>query len=125
MPSALLKLGENVPDLVAEILGAAGHDVALAREEELAGVEDDATLEAAIKEGRALVTFDLHVSDIRRHDPSGTPGIVVLRLRNRSLPPIRRTALALSGLLDAEPLTGRLWVVSDDRLRIGPAEGRG
>jgi hypothetical protein len=75
MPAALLKLDENIPDLVAEILGAAGHDVALARDEQLSGVEDETLLGAAITEARALVTFDLHFSDIRRHDPSGTPGI--------------------------------------------------
>jgi predicted nuclease of predicted toxin-antitoxin system len=125
MPAALLKLDENIPDLVAEILGAAGHDAARARDEELAGAEDEALLGAAIMEARALVTFDLHFSDIRRHDPSGTPGIVVLRLRNQSLPPVRRAALALANLLSSEPLTGRLWILSDDSLRIWPAEARG
>lgn len=124
MPAALLKLDENVPDLVAEILGAAGHDAALARDEALAGVEDEALLGAAILEARALVTFDLHFSDIRRHDPSDTPGIVVLRLRSQSLPPVRRTARALAELLSSEPLAGRLWILSDDRLRIWPAEDR-
>ena len=84
MPAALLKRDENVPDLVAEILGAAGHDAALARDERLAGVGDEALLGAAVTEARALVTFDLHFSDIRRHDPTGTPGIVVLRLRDQS-----------------------------------------
>jgi predicted nuclease of predicted toxin-antitoxin system len=124
MPAASLKLDENIPDLVAEILRAAGHDAALARDEGLAGVEDEALLGAAITEDRALVSFDLHFSDIRRHDPSGTPGIVVLRLRSQSLPPVRRAALALADLLSSEPLTGRLWILSDDRLRIWPAESR-
>ena len=124
MPAALLKLDENIPDLVAEILGAAGHDAALARDEQLAGVDDEALLGAAITEARALVTFDLHFSDIRRHDPSGTPGIVVLRLRSQSLPPVRRAALALADLLYSEPLRGRLWILSEDRLRIWPAESR-
>ena len=58
MPAALLKLDEHVPDLVAEILGAAGHGA----------------------------------------------------------------ALALADLLSSEPLTGRQWILSDDRLRIWPAE---
>ena len=124
MPAALLKLDENIPDLVAEILGAAGHDAALARDEQLAGVDDEALLGAAVTEARALVTFDLHFSDIRRHDPSGTPGIVVLRLRSQSLPPVRRAALALADLLYSEPLRGRLWILSEDRLRIWPAESR-
>jgi predicted nuclease of predicted toxin-antitoxin system len=122
MPAVRFKLDENVPDLMAEILGAAGHDAALARDEELAGVDDEALLGAAVREGRALITFDLHFSDIRRHDPSATSGIVVLRLRSQSLPPVRRAALALADLLTSEPLKGRLWILSDDRLRIWPAE---
>jgi len=122
MPGALLKLDENVPDLVADILGTAGHDAALARDEGLAGVDDEALLGAAGREARALITFDLHFSDIRRHDPSGTPGIVVLRLRSQSLLPVRRAALALADLLRSEPLAGRLWMLSEDRLRIWPAE---
>jgi len=61
MPAALLKLDENIPDLVAEILGAAGHDA----------------------------------------------------------------ALALANLLSSEPPNGRLWILSDDHLRIWPAEVRG
>ena len=123
MPAVLLKLDENIPDLVAEILGAAGHDAALARHEALAGVDDEELLGAAVREARALVTFDLHFSDIRRHDPSATPGIVVLRLRSQSLPSVRRAALALADVLTLEPLTGRLWILSDERLRIWPAEG--
>jgi len=122
MPAASLKLDENIPDLVAEILGAAGHDVALARNEGLAGSEDEALLAAALAEHRALVTFDLDFSDIRRHDPSMSPGIVVLRLRSQSLLPVRRAALALAALLSSEPLKGRLWILGDDRLRIWPAE---
>ena len=123
MPAASLKLDENIPDLVAEILGGAGHDVALARNEGLAGSEDEALLRAVIAEDRALVTFDLDFSDIRRHDPANSPGIIVLRLRSQSLPRVRRAALALATLLSSEPLTGRLWILSDDRLRIWPAEG--
>jgi predicted nuclease of predicted toxin-antitoxin system len=122
MPAALLKLDENIPDLVAEILGAAGHDVALARSEGLAGGKDEDLLGAAIAEDRAVISFDLDFSDIRRHDPSRSPGIIVLRLRSQSLPAVRRAVLALADLLCSEPLKGRLWILSDDRLRIWPAE---
>ena len=36
-----VKLDENVPDSVGTILRAAGHDVALARDQQLTGVADD------------------------------------------------------------------------------------
>jgi hypothetical protein len=35
-----VKLDENVPDSIGAILQQAGHDVALARDEQLAGVSD-------------------------------------------------------------------------------------
>jgi predicted nuclease of predicted toxin-antitoxin system len=125
MPSALLKLDEHIPDLVTEILGTAGHDAALARHEKLAGVDDETLLAAAVAEGRALVTFDLDFSDIRRHDPSRTPGVIVLRLHSQSLPSVRRAALALAQLLSSEALAGRLWILDENRLRIWPAEAPG
>lgn len=122
MAAVLPTLDEHVPDLVADILAAAGYDATRARHENLAGVDDDRLLAAAVSEGRALVTFDLDFSDIRRHNPSSTLGIVVLRPCNQSLPSVRAAALALAGLLQSEPLEHRLWILSEDRLRIWPAE---
>jgi hypothetical protein len=43
-----VKLDENVPDSVGAILREAGHDVALARDEQLTGVPDDQLLTAAM-----------------------------------------------------------------------------
>jgi len=117
---AAIKLDENVADLVGTVLREAGHDVAPARDEGLAGASDERIAAQALAEGRALVTFDLDFSDIRRHPPVGTPGIVVLRLRDQTLKPIRRTAGVLAKLLVDEPLRGRLWILDEHRLRIWP-----
>jgi len=45
-----VKLDENVPDSVGTILREAGHDVAFARDEQLAGVPDDQVLTTAASE---------------------------------------------------------------------------
>ena len=108
------------PDIVASVLRAAGHDVALARDEALAGANDERIFAHASAEGRALVTFDLDFSDIRRHPPAGTPGIVVLRLRDQTLQQVRRTAGVLATLLLQESLQDRLWILDEHRLRIWP-----
>jgi hypothetical protein len=55
---AAVKLDENVPDSVGAILQEAGHNVALARDEQLAGVPDDQLLTVAVGEGRVLTSFD-------------------------------------------------------------------
>lgn len=117
---ALVKLDENVADLVGDILRRAGHDVRLARDQQLTGVDDQQLLAATSAEGRALVTFDMHFSDIRRHPPEATPGIIVLRLRDQTFKPVGRAATALATLLSKEPLVGRLWVLDEERLRIWP-----
>ena len=119
---ARIKLDENVADVVCDVLREAGHDVAMAREEHLAGVDDERLLAVAASEDRALVTFDLHFSDVRRHPPEGKSGIVVLRLRAQTLDPIRRAAAVLAKLLVDQPLLGRLWVLDEQRLRIWPAD---
>jgi predicted nuclease of predicted toxin-antitoxin system len=117
---ALLKLDENLPDLAGDVLRDAGHDVALARDEGLAGAADDELLAVAVSEGRALVTMDLDFSDVRRHPPADASGIVVLRLHDQTLPGVQRAAGHLAGLLSREPLQGHLWILDESRLRIWP-----
>lgn len=115
-----LKLDENLPEVARELLQTAGHDVATAREEGLAGAADDALLTAAKGESRVLVTLDLDFADVRRYDPADTAGIVVLRLHDQTLPMIRRTIVRLADLLSREPVSGRLWILDESRLRVWP-----
>ena len=117
---ASVKLDENMPDAAAEILRSAGHDVALARDDGLAGQDDDRLGGVAASEGRVLVTLDLDFADIRRHPPAATPGLVVLRLHRQTLGLMRRAAIALGDLLTSEPVAGKLWVVDEARVRVWP-----
>jgi predicted nuclease of predicted toxin-antitoxin system len=97
-----VKLDENVPDSVAGILRDAGHEVALARDEQLAGAADDHILAVASREGRVLVSLDRDFTNILRHPPRSTAGIVVFRLQSQTLPLIRRLAVALAIHLNKE-----------------------
>jgi predicted nuclease of predicted toxin-antitoxin system len=117
---ALVKLDENVPDSVGTILREAGHDVALARDEQLAGVPDDRVLTVAASEGRVLVSFDRGFSNVLQHPPAATAGIVVIRLGDQTLPRVRQVAVTLALLLTTERIQGRLWVLDESRLRIWP-----
>lgn len=117
---ASVKLDENLPDSVAGILRGAGHDVALARDQELAGANDDRLLEVAASEGRTLVTLDRDFTNILRHPPSATAGIVVIRLHQQTLPRIRHVATVLAGQLANESVGRRLWVLDESRIRIWP-----
>jgi predicted nuclease of predicted toxin-antitoxin system len=96
---AAVKLDENVPDSVGTILRQAGHNVALARDQQLAGVDDDRLLSVASSEGRALITLDRDFTNTLRHHPTAHAGIVVIRLHAQAFPLIRRSAEELARLL--------------------------
>lgn len=115
-----VKLDENVPDLAATILRQAGHDVALAREEQLAGAPDSHVLTVARNEGRVLISLDRGFANVLQHPPEATAGIVVIRLHAQTLPRIRRVAEVLGDLLVNRPVKGRLWVLDESHLRIWP-----
>jgi len=117
---AAVKLDENVPDSVAALLRQAGHDVALARDQKLAGAPDDRLLAVAASEGRTLVTLDRDFTNILAHPPATTAGIVVIRLQHQTLPRIRAVATSLAARLAQESARGRLWVLDESRLRIWP-----
>jgi predicted nuclease of predicted toxin-antitoxin system len=76
---AAVKLDENVPDSMGAILRGAGHDVVLARDEQLAGVPDDQLLKVAVGEGRVLISFDRGFANVIQHPPGATSGVVVIR----------------------------------------------
>lgn len=118
-----VKLDENVPDSLGAILRQGGHDVAFARDQYLAGTNDDRILAVAASEGRVLISLDRDFANVLQHPPERTAGIVVLRLHDQTLPLIRHTAETLSGLLADKRLRGRLWVLDESRLRIWPQAG--
>ena len=101
-----VKLDENVPDSVGTILREAGHDVALARDEQLAGVPDDWLLTAATREARVLVSFDRGLANVIQHPPEATAGIVVIRLAAQTLPRVRQVARTLAAWLTTEHVVG-------------------
>lgn len=117
---ATVKLDENVPDSVGAILAQGGHDVALARDEELAGVEDDRLPTVASEEGRTLISLDRDFTNILRHSPVPTAGIVVIRLKDQTLPRIRQAATTLRDLLHQHAGRGQLWILDESRLRVWP-----
>lgn len=79
-----VKLDENLPAAIAELLREAGHDADTVPEEGIAGQDDEAVWDAAQRAGRFLVTQDLDFSDIRRFQPGTHHGILLVRLANPS-----------------------------------------
>jgi predicted nuclease of predicted toxin-antitoxin system len=79
-----IKLDENLPVRLANLLTSLEHDVHTTHEEGLDGRDDLEIWEAAQKESRFLITQDLDFSDTRRFAPGSHHGILLLRLHSPS-----------------------------------------
>jgi predicted nuclease of predicted toxin-antitoxin system len=113
-----IKLDENLPEELGEILAEGGHDVHTVRGESLTGEDDGIIFSAAVNEGRMLLTQDLDFSDIRQFKPGTHPGIVLIRLRE---PSRRRVIVRIQQVLSESSIDewqGCFVVISDRKLRI-------
>jgi len=77
-----IKLDENLPLQLANLLKGLGHDAHTVHEEQLIGHNDREIWEAAQKELRFLITQDLDFSDSRRFAPGSHHGILLIRLHS-------------------------------------------
>jgi len=118
-----VKLDENLPAALADLLRSARHDVRSVLQERLGGRPDPDVYLAAIREGRLLVTFDTDFSNIRTYPPGRHEGIVVFRVRDqrwKSLGPVVRRMLQERVL---ENLSKRLAILDETRTRFrGPEQ---
>jgi len=113
-----IKLDENLPATLQEILSSLNHDVHTTVDENLSGASDDEVWAATQKEERFLITQDLDFSDLRRFAPGSHHGILLVRLRS----PDRATlATRVRQLFQSESVASweRCFVVATDRkLRV-------
>jgi len=114
-----LKLDENLGSRCADLLVAAGHDVATVAGQGMTASADHDLIRACAAEGRALVTLDLDFSNPMAFPPNQFAGIAVLRLPPKlSHGSLIATVRTLVEALQREQLVGRLWSVEAGRIRI-------
>ena len=112
-----IKLDENLPSRLINILAEMGHDVDSVPMEMLEGHVDSQIWKAAQKAGRFLITQDLDFSDIRQFAPGTHHGLMLVRLRNPG-----RNALVerIQNIFQTEDVVG--WkgclVVSEVKIRL-------
>jgi predicted nuclease of predicted toxin-antitoxin system len=113
-----IKLDENLPNELVDLLSGDGHDVHTIPIERLVGRDDGIVFRAAITDERLVITQDLDFSDLRKFQPGSHPGIVLIRLRD---PSRRRLVERLRQILQTEKIES--WsrcfvVISDKKLRV-------
>lgn len=113
-----IKLDENIPARVAEVLISLGHDADTVPQEGLSGSDDSTVWQAAQREGRFLITQDLDFSDIRQFRPGTHSGLLVVRLVN----PARRHLIGhIRDLFETEPVAdwqGCFVVATERKIRV-------
>jgi len=85
-----IKLDENLPFQLANLLKELAHSVDTVHGEGLVGSVDREIWEAAQKESRFLITQDMDFADLRKFAPGSHHGILLLRLHS----PNRRNLVA-------------------------------
>ena len=112
------KIDENLPVEVKDLLVTHGHDVHTVLDEHLGGSEDSVIYRTAQAEERIILTLDLDFSDIRTYIPADSHGIIVLRPTSQDKGTIRGIMEGVIQLLASESISGRLWIVGAERVRI-------
>jgi predicted nuclease of predicted toxin-antitoxin system len=112
------KLDENLRLELADPLPQLGHDVSTVYDQGMRGRGDHEIAEACRIEGRILISLDLDFSNIQLFPPEHYPGLIVLRLRSQGHAAVQRVFGRVLAHLEQEPITGRLWIVDELRIRI-------
>ena len=112
-----IKLDENMPMDLGELLRKADHDVVSVAEEGLAGCDDPPVLQAATAEARILMTYDTDFADIRRYPPGTHAGIVVFRLKDQRWKTLQTPAQRLVSTGALRELRQALAIVDESRVR--------
>ncbi len=112
------QIDENLPEEVADLLQEAGFEAATVPGQRLTGASDADLARACGQEAYALITLDTDFGDIRTYPPREYPGLIVLRLRRQDKAHVLEILPRLIQMFATEPLTGRLWIVEEDRVRV-------
>jgi predicted nuclease of predicted toxin-antitoxin system len=117
-----VKVDEDLPRQVADILSSCGYDAVTVWGQGWQGASDEVLWRRVQAEGRWLVTadkeFDKEFADLRRHPPGSHAGVILLRPQEES----RRAYLELATIaverLKLKEIAGAVAVVTERGIRI-------
>jgi predicted nuclease of predicted toxin-antitoxin system len=113
-----VKLDENIPTQLAEILATLGHEADTVADEKLKGQPDPTIWQAAQDSERFLITQDLDFSDIRAFVPGSHHGVLLVRLGNPSRRALLERLKDIFAAENVESWTRCFVVVTDRKLRL-------
>jgi predicted nuclease of predicted toxin-antitoxin system len=113
-----IKLDENLPRRLANLLANLHHEVHTVYDERLVGREDKDVWEAAQKESRFLITQDLDFADSRKFAPGSHNGILLLRLRSPSRNALTNRIAEIFRSENIDEWAGCFVVATERKIRI-------
>lgn len=119
---ARVKVDENLPRDVRDLLKSRGHDAATVLDEQMSGASDGEVLAAAQRERRILVTSDKGFADIRRGRAFRGTGIVLLRPARPGRAPVVQLMRQVLDTYDLAEVAGRIMVASPAGIRFRTRE---
>ena len=115
---AQVKIDEDLPCQIADLVAARGYDAATVIRQGWQGASDDELWPRVQNEGRWLITADKGFADLRLHPAGSHAGVILLRAFEES----RRTYLELATValdrLKLDDLAGAVVVVTHRGVRI-------
>lgn len=105
------------PSTVA-LLRSWHHSVETVRDAELLGQDDPALLAHAVQRDQILITNDLDFGDIRHYPPPHHCGVIVLRIRSRTINRVHAVLQQFLETMTQEKMRGALAIIDAVKYRV-------
>lgn len=115
-----IRVDENMPRGLADVLADLGHDVDTVFDEEISGADDGVVWQTAQQADRFLITQDLDFSDVRRYTPGTHQGLMLIRLHKPGREVLVSRVRAIFEAYRVETWKGCLVVGTEHRIRVRP-----
>lgn len=113
-----LKVDENLPGAVADVLNRRGFDAVTVADQGWQGLPDSELWRRIQPEGRWLVTADKEFADVRRYPPGSHAGIMLLRPPREGLEEYLQLVETVVQRVNLDEIAGAVIVVTDRGVRI-------
>jgi predicted nuclease of predicted toxin-antitoxin system len=113
-----IKLDENIPFRLVDILNQMGHETDSVPQEGLSGENDKLIWKTAQEANRFLITQDLDFSDIREFAPGTHCGLLLIRLYNPGRDAIVEKIQMIFQTEKVESWQGCFVVATDHKIRV-------
>jgi len=113
-----IKLDENLPAVLADVLAQLGHGTDTSPRQGLTGKPDEHIWKGAVAARRVLITQDLDFSDVRQFAPGTHPGLILVRLDHPSRAALVQRIHEVFRMENVEAWKRCFVVISENRLRI-------